>query len=770
MPSRGTRSSLGVWKAAAVVALALLAALAFYSERSIGPLLAGGVAGVYPTRIYSAQARLRAGDPMTQQELRDRLESLRYSPTEAAAAAPGRFRQDGQRFLIGLRDFSTPVAHSAQMPVEVELERGLVASVRLGPSPPGSGNGAPLVEAFLEPELLYEISGEKRIRRERLSASDIPPRLVDALVAAEDRRFYRHHGIDFRGIVRAAFTNVREGHIAQGGSTLTQQLARSLFLSPRRSFGRKLKETLIALWLEARFSKAEILRLYLDTVYFGQDGPVSILGLKSAARHYFDKKPAELTLSESALLAGLLASPYRFDPVRDPAAAAERRRAVLAAMRREGSINAQEESAASSEPVRATSAGRSGGRGEDYFVAYVHRQLERRHGDSALLTRGLSVYTTLDPWLQRLATKSVRAAGHQAALVDIDAPTGAIRALVGGKDYLTQPFDRAAYARRQPGSAFKPIVYAAALAPEPGGGRWTAASLLSDIPRSYPTPHGPWSPRNYEGRYLGRVTLRTALAQSLNLATLDLAQQLGPGAIAAFARQLGITSPLREELGLAIGASEVTLLELTGAYCAFANGGARVEPYAIEAAADADGEIVEAHVPAARAVLSPQEAYLMTDLLREAVRSGTAQGLSRWRMGDYAAGKTGTTNDGKDAWFIGYTPELLAGVWTGSDAPAKLGLTGAKDALPIWAAFASSASPGPASRPGQGAWPQPEGVVMVEVDPESGLRARSGCPERRRELFLAGTQPAEDCPLHSGGFVGWFKRIFAAPRAGRTRP
>ena len=403
-------------------------------------------------------------------------------------------------------------------------------------------------------------------------------------------------------------------------------------------------------------------------------------------------------------------------------------------------------------------------------MAYVHRQLERRHGDSALLTRGLSVYTTLDPRLQRLASIAVRAAKHQAALVALDAPTGAIKALVGGKDYLTQPFDRATTARRQPGSAFKPIVYAAALAPEPGRGRWTAASLLSDAPRDYSTPAGPWSPKNYDNRYLGQVTLRTALAQSLNLATLDLAQQLGPKTISEFASQLGIASPLREELGLALGASEVTLLELTGAYCAFANGGARVEPYAIEAAVDPDGEVVEAHVPAARAVLSPQEAYLMTDLLRETVRSGTAKDLSRWGLGAYSAGKTGTTNDGKDAWFIGYTPEIAAGVWTGSDTPAKLGLTGAKDALPIWAGFVFSASPGPALRPFEGAWPQPEGVVLAEVDPESGLRARSGCPDRRLELFLAGTEPREDCPLHPGGLAGWFKRMFTARRAGRTKP
>ncbi|MBI5243737.1 MAG: PBP1A family penicillin-binding protein [Elusimicrobia bacterium] len=756
MPRRSKTSSSGLWKIAFALAL-ILAALVFYAERSIGPLLAGDISGAYPTKIYSAPARLRAGGPMAEDELLERLEALRYAQTSEPSPAPGEFRREGSTFTIHLRGFLSPLLRAPQARVAAELGRGRIESVR-------SKDGLPLVEAWLEPELLYEISGEKRIRRERLSSSEIPKAAADAVVAAEDRRFFRHHGIDLRGLLRALLKNAAKGRIAQGGSTLTQQLSRSLFLSPKRSLVRKLKETLIALWLEARFSKEEILRMYLDAVYFGQDGPVSILGLKAASKHYFDKKPGEMTLAESALLAGLLSSPYRYDPLRDPDASAQRRRAVLASMRREGFITLEEERRAAAERVRATGAGRTLGRSADYFLAYAHRQLERRHGDEALLTRGLSVHTTLDPRLHRLAAAAVKAAKHQAALVALDARTGAILALAGGKDYLKQPFDRATLARRQPGSAFKPIVYAAGLGFETGRGRWTAASLLSDAPRSFKTPQGLYSPRNYDGRYLGAVPLRTALAESLNLATLDLAEKLGPKALAEFARQLGISSPLREELGLALGASEVTLLELTGAYCAFANGGARVEPYAIAAAADPEGEILEAHLPAARAVLSPQEAYLMTDLLRESVRSGTAKELSRLGLGACAAGKTGTTNDGKDAWFIGYTPRLVAGVWAGTDAPAKLGLTGAKDALPIWAAFVLSV----ATAAAQGSWPRPDGVVSVEVDPGSGLRVQSGCPSRRTELFLAGTEPRAGCPLHSGGFLGWFKRVLSSPRSAQT--
>lgn len=748
-PRTPHRAASGLWKPALLLALALLAAGAWFAEKSIGPLLSGGdISGAYPTRIYSAPVRLRPGMPMSAFELASRLARLRYVETPGEPG-PGGYRREPERFLIHGRGFSNPLQRAPQAAFFVELEGGRVAAVR------AADTGLPLVEALLEPELLFEVSGEKRIRRERLGAGEIPKAVADALVAVEDRRFYSHLGVDPRAVLRALLKNLSRGRYAEGGSTLTQQLARSLFLSPRRTLGRKAQELVIALWLDARFPKDEILRMYLDTVYFGQDGPVSILGLKAAARHYFDKRPSELTLSESALLVGLLSSPYRYDPLREPKAAAERREVVLAAMRREGFLSEVDERRAAAEPVRAPASGRAGGKVPDYAVAFVHRQLERRHGDDALMTRGLSVFTTLDPALQALAQSAVRKARHQAALAALDPKSGAIRALVGGKDYLREPFDRASVARRQPGSAFKPFVYAAALSPQAGAGRWTAASLLDDSPRRFKTPGGPWAPRNHESLYLGRVPLRTALAKSLNLATLDLAEKLGPKTVAEFAGRLGVSAPLREELGLALGSSEVTLLDLTGAYCAFANGGSRVEPYAVEAAVGPEGELLEFHAPSAQPALTPEEAFLMTDLLRETVRSGTGQALSRWGLGG-AAGKTGTTNDGKDAWFVGFTPDLAAGVWTGSDIPGKLGLTGAKDALPVWAEFMAAASSGAAL----GDWPRPEGVLSVEVDPESGLRVKSGCPSRRTELFLAGTEPREECPLHSSGLSGWLKRVF----------
>lgn len=777
MPTKRKKGSSTGWMLAAAFFLGGTTVLALYAEKLIAPLLQGELSGPYPTRIYSAPVRLRPGSPFGEKELLRRLERLNYKETAALPSKAGEYRKSGSSFEVFLRDFQHPFVRSTPGRISVEFDAGSIRSLRLETlRAPPQERFLPLVEAFLEPELMYEISGERRVRREPLRSSEIPKAMADAIVAIEDRRFRSHHGVDPRGMMRAAWKNAREGRIAQGGSTLTQQLARALFLSPRRTFPRKVKEILCALYLDARFSKDELLRMYLDTVYFGQDGPVGILGLSAAARHFFDKEPSKLSLPEAALLAGLLRSPYGYDPFRDPQAALNRRNTVLAAMRREGTISKAEESRAASSPLTVTRAGHPGRKSADYSVAFVQRQLERSYGDEALLTKGLTIFTTFDPWLQELAQQAVRSASQQAALVALEPRTGAVLALVGGKDYAQSPFDRASLGRRQPGSAFKPFVYGAALSEgSEEAEHWTAASILQDEPKSFPSKAGVWRPRNFDGRYQGRVTLRTALAQSLNLATVRLAESVGPRRIVEFARRMGIVSPLQADLGLALGAFEVSLLELTGAYCPFANAGLRVEPYAVEAAMDSEGEMLEYHAPQPVRAISPAEAYIMTSLLREVVLTGTAKSLESWGLADVSAGKTGTTNDGKDAWFIGYTPRLAAGVWTGSDRPARLGLSGAGDAIPIWAGFMSQASGTPLSPPAEPGrapgtasprdpWPKPEGVSVVEVDPATGLRVKSGCPQRRFEFFLSGYEPREECGLHPGGVGGWLKKLFAPRR------
>ncbi|MBI4348908.1 MAG: PBP1A family penicillin-binding protein [Elusimicrobia bacterium] len=701
----------------------------------------------FPTKVLAAPYVLAPGTPVGRDELIERLKRLRYTPS-ANPAEPGTFRADAASVTVSLRGFVHPLAGAEPTAVVATFEGGRVARL-------ASHSGPAVAEARLEPELLFEFSGPKRVRREPSEFERLPKHLLDAVVAVEDRRFYRHLGIDPRGLLRAARRNVKEGRLAQGGSTITQQLARNLYLSQRRTFGRKLREMFIAVALEMRFSKEELLRMYLDEVYFGQDGPVSVCGIQAASRFFFDKTPDGLTLGEAALLAGLLASPYQFNPFRDPDRALARRRIVLDAMREQGFLTPEEMNRARLEPLKITRAGHRPGRPADFFIATVQEELERRYSGDVLVSEGLTIHTTLDPWLQERAQKAARKATFEAALVALDPLSGAVRALVGGKDFAKSPFNRAVSARRQPGSAFKPFVYGAAL--RAGAPRWTAASLLPDKAQSYPADGKDWTPRNYDGIYRGTTTLRQAVSLSLNAPTVHLAAGVGPRRIADFARELGIKSELRLDLGLALGDSEVTLLELTAAYAAFANGGLQVEPYAVSAVVSRDGDVLEYRKAQGTAVLSPEEAWLLTDLLRGPVRHGTARGLARWGLDRVAAGKTGTTSDGKDAWFVGYVPGLVAGVWTGQDRPTRSSMTGASHALPIWAEFVSAAAASRQEDPEP--WPRPESIVELKVDPETGARARSGCPNRVVEFFLPGTEPADDCPLHSGGVVGWFKRL-----------
>lgn len=757
-PSRPRAALAAAAGAAALVGAAGWGAVR-YADKRLAPLVSGSVAPAYTTRVYGAPKKLRVGDPLGPSELRERLKRLGYAqgiPDRAGLYREESLSPAGRRFEVQLRGFDRPFVSPTPQRVRVDLVDGRISSLVL------AENDVPLLEAVLEPEALYEVSTQGRVRRRPLKPGEAPRWMLDAVVSVEDRRFREHGGVDLKGILRAAVRNLRRGRVSEGGSTLTQQLAKNLFLSPRRTFVRKAKEAALALYLEGRYSKDDILRLYLDTVYFGQDGPVGVFGLAAASKLFFDKEPAKLDLAECAVLAGLLASPGRFDPRRDPEASLARRRVVLAAMRRQGVITPPQERAAGVEALRLAAGAGARPRSADYFLAWVERQLDERHPDDHLMARGITVHTTLDPWLQEAARKAVARAKHQAALVALDPRDGGVLALVGGKDYATAPFDRATRAMRQPGSAFKPVVYAAALSGQAGRlDAFTAATLLEDSTRTWTTAGGTWTPRNYDRTYRGQVPLRMALAESLNAATVDLASRIGPARIIETARRLGILSDLRPELGLALGASEVTLLELAGAYCAFDNGGRRVEPHGIDAVLAADGSILEARRPDPLSVISEPEAYLMTDLLREVVRSGTARALARRGLSAVSAGKTGTTDDGRDAWFVGYTPWLVAGVWTGEDQPRPLPITGASAALPVWADFMVAALPSALLRPDlNDPWPRPAVMEEAEVDPASGLLAHAGCPARRREVFAPGTTPSGDCPLHKKGVVGWIKDLF----------
>lgn len=514
-----------------------------------------------------------------------------------------------------------------------------------------------------------------------VAVADLPPYLVDAVLAVEDRRFYSHPGVDVIGLSRAMLANIRAGHIVQGGSTLTQQLAKNLFLSPERTWRRKLQEMMLAFWLESRFTKDEILELYLNRVYFGGGA----YGIEAASLRYFGKPASEVSLGEAALLAGLLKAPSRYSPVNDASRAAARATVVLDLMMQTGRITEAERVAAASTPIRVSRGASSPG--AQYFIDWIFPSVREiagaSHGD-------LVVRTTLDVDAQRAAEAALegvladpaRAAGvSEGALVSL-AHDGSVRAMVGGRSYVRSQFNRAILASRQPGSAFKAFVYASA---------FEAGLSPDDVRDDRPVRVGDWAPQNYNDTYRGEMTLREAFARSSNSIAVQIAEETGRGHVARLTRRLGMESPMRADRSLALGAYEVTPLELAGAYTPFANGGYRVSPFGILSIETEAGDLVfETPPPADRRVLDERTVARMQDLLRAVVVWGTGRNAAV--PGLETGGKTGTTNDFRDAWFAGYGADVVTVVWTGNDdnAPTDHATGGGPPAL-IFSAYMQSA-------------------------------------------------------------------------------
>jgi 1A family penicillin-binding protein len=734
----------------AVVAAVGAVSLMVYAESRLSKLVLGGLGEGFSTKVYSAPYTLVSDVSFIQirpspDQLVQRLTRLAYSEVVGEPNNPGEFSWSYPILTVYLRAFETPHVTQDEQRVRLRLLSDQQWQI-LDPE------GRPLEQIFFQPELIAELSGTSKVRRDPTEWDEIPVSLRDAVVAVEDTRFYRHWGVNPRAIVRAAWNNLR-GRSIQGGSTITQQLAKNLFLSPERTFQRKFAEAFLAFYLEFRFTKEKILTLYLNHIYLGQDGFISVAGVKSAAEFYFQKPLRDLTLSETALLAGLIRSPYRYNPFRDINLSKKRRDFVLRRMRDLDLITKEEFSAALATRVhvRPTSFQKSRNQ-HDYYVAEVVRQLSPKYSEDMIFRYGLKIHTAVDPILQHAAQRAARLAAHQVALVAMNPANGHVVALVGGKDFEKSQFNRATQAIRQPGSAFKPFVYGAALE-----GEFTPATLINDELRLFKDEKGrKWSPKNVDGVYYGPVPLRDALSLSLNGATLDLAGKVGPKNIVNFAVKMGIRSPLEPSLAIALGASEVTLTELVAAYAPFNNGGFQVIPIFVTSVLDSENSLLEIWGPERQAVIEPALSFLMTSLLQTTVMEGTARSLAVLGWSQPSAGKTGTTNDGKDAWFIGYTPELLAGVWSGLDDAKAAGLTGARNALPIWADFMSHVYAKTEAVP----FKEPEGIVSIKIDPTSGLLWQWGCPTNRHEFFISGSEPKKKCPLHAAGFKGLFKRLF----------
>ena len=527
---------------------------------------------------------------------------------------------------------------------------------------------------------------------EAVGLHEMSPYIPQAVIAIEDRRFHSHFGIDPVGLARAMGSNLLKGRMHQGGSTLTQQLAKNMFLTPARTLERKVQEVLLALWLEQKHSKEQILTMYLNRVYFGSGA----YGVEAASRRYFGKPARDVSLSEAALLAGLLKAPSRLSPARDPKAAGDRAKLVIAAMREQGMIGDTEFSLAMKAPATRAAAYWTGS--ENYVADRIMEELPGLIGD---VKEDVVVDTTLDLTLQKLAENSIRdliaAKGgklnvSQGALVSIDG-SGAVRAMVGGYDYANSQFDRASEARRQPGSTFKPFVYLAALE----AGR-TPDSVRNDAPIRI----GKWTPENFKGKYYGKVTLTTALKKSLNSVSAQLAQEVGPKTVAEVAHRMGIESDLTVNASIALGTSEVTPLELTAAYVPFVNGGYRPDIHFIRRVTTMKGKVVYEHQQTAPRVIREDIAAMMNTMLSGVVEDGTAKKAD---FGWPAAGKTGTTQNSRDAWFIGYTSNLVTGVWFGNDDGAFMkGVTGGMLPAEAWRTFMAAAHEGLPVAPLRGMW------------------------------------------------------------------
>jgi len=582
--------------------------------------------------------------------------------------------------------------------------------------------------------------GELYIEKRTLAPFDkIPRHVVNAFVAAEDANFFNHRGVDFTAIARAAVKDLLGGSFAQGGSTITQQTVKNLFLTREKSISRKLKELILAYRMERKMSKEEILYLYLNQIYLGEGA----YGVEAASRSYFGKGVSELGLAEGALLAGLPKAPTRYSPRIHPDLAKGRQRYVLRRMVEAGFLSqAEADNAYAAKIVLAPpSTFRSKAA---YFLEQVRIVLAEKYGTEPLYRDGLRIYTTIDTRLQEAAHDSliegIRATeeknkyeGLQGAVLALDPHTGAVLAMVGGTDFAQSQFNRALHARRQPGSAFKPIVYAAALSE----GK-TLVSMTDDSPIEFDrTEEELWKPKNYDGTFLGPIPLIEALARSRNLATIRLLNEVGVDSALRTAKALGIASPIARNLSIALGSSGVTPLEMCVAYATFANGGLRPTPYFLREVRDARGNVLERTAPTAEQAISPDTAYLMVRMMQEVIRNGT--GRSARKLGHNLAGKTGTTNENTDAWFIGYSPDLVGGVWIGFDTPRPLGdrQSAAVVALPIWIRFMGQVLPLFPNR----TFPIPPGITFARVNPDTGKTLPSSFSGGEILPFQVGTVP-----------------------------
>jgi penicillin-binding protein 1B len=728
----------------------------------------GGTGG--PALILAAPAQVWVGQEATPAALAARLRNAFYAEGEAGSAV-GTYKlvADGLQILPGTASFFRH-PQMQEGPAELKFRDGRITAIK------SLADNTTLQSYWLEPEVLTTLSGYARFEQHFVRFPEVPKVLVDAVIATEDHRFFSHHGVNVFSILRAAIADLRGHAHLQGGSTLTMQLARNLFLTPRRTIRRKVEEIGLALFLETRLNKQRIFELYANRVYLGQQGNFGIFGFGDAAQAYFHKDVSKLNLPEAAFLAGLIRGPNLYSPYRYPQRAVERRNFVMRQMVETGFIKPAEAERAMAAPLDLVKPTIVEARQAAFFEDMVTQQLRARFSERALHFGGLRVYTTLDPGLQQAAATAVRTGSAeldrqvkrpkhalptdslqpQLALIALDPHSGDMKALIGGRDYGASQLNHV-LARRQPGSSFKPFVYAAALNSGVDGSRptITPATVLNDEPTEFRLSNKwdkPYEPRNYKESYHGTVTVREALTDSLNNATVSLAQMVGYDKVRNLAIAAGFNSQLEATPSIALGAYVATPLEVAGAYTIFANQGQYVAPRCIMEVDDASGGAVWINPVRMRRVLDPRVSYLMVSLLESVINSGTGAGVRVRGFRLPAAGKTGTSHDG---WFAGFTSNLLAVVWVGYDDDRELDLTGAQSALPFWTEFMKRATDQPSYRNAQ-PFTAPPGVVTVPIETlaSSPPDAGSDLAMTQNEVFIKGTEPVPSSQGPSGEIAG----------------
>jgi penicillin-binding protein 1B len=728
------------------------------------------------SRVYSEPGEIFTGESLKQTELADYLLHDGYQE-EDIAGAPGQYKVTKSSIEIHPSQDSYFQGANA---LKVNFTDGEISHITQLPA------GTEADSAQIEPELITNLFDSSREKRRVVRFDDLPPVLVHAVLAAEDKRFFDHGALDVVRVFGAAFKDVSRGEKAQGASTIDMQVARTFFFTTKREWRRKIKEILMAAEMDQRFSKQQIFELYANDIYLGNRGSFAIRGFGEAAEAYFGTDVRELTLGESAFMAGIIRAPNRYSTSeRHVDRADDVRDRVLGQMVEDGFITAAQEADAKKVKLKFVNAG-STGSSAPYFVDMVKDHLLEKLSESDLEQQSYRVYTTLDPDLQRMATEAVQIGMQgtdkllarrmaiwkkkgepvppvQVALVAMDPHTGEIRALIGGRDYGESQLNHA-LAHRQPGSVFKPFVYAAAFDNAVQGLQpvVTPVTTIEDEPTTFEFDGKEYTPNNFGQKFMGRVTAREALTNSLNVATVKVAELIGYGRVVQIARQMGLGTNIQPTPAVALGAYEMTAVDVAAAYTAFANGGTRAEPEFISSVIAANGETLEKMTPQTKAVLDPRVTYLVTSLLKDVMNHGTAAGVRARGFTLPAAGKTGTSRDG---WFAGFTSNLVCVVWIGFDDNRDLGLTGGVADAPIWADFMIRATALPAYKDVKDFTP-PDGIQSVMIDPESLELATPNCPTTREEVYVNGSAPTQLCELHGGGHGivsstgSWLSHVF----------